>query len=146
MPKILEMPRLHKRLLFVDDERAIRETLQFILKRYGYAVTLASTVAEALEQIETHEFDILLCDLNIDKEGDGFEVIRAMQAKQPRCGTIVLTGYPAMDTALEGIRLHIDDYLIKPANADELVALLANKLANKRSDDISALGIRVAES
>jgi YesN/AraC family two-component response regulator len=50
-----------------------------------------------------------------------------------------------MDTALEGIRLHIDDYLVKPANADELIALLANKLAKRPSDHISA-GSRVAET
>lgn len=59
-----------KRLLFVDDENAIRETLSFILRRYGFTVTLAATVAQALEEVEKQEFNILLCDLNIERESD----------------------------------------------------------------------------
>lgn len=121
-----------KRLLFVDDESAIRETLFLILRRYGFTVTLAATVGEALKLIRTQQFDILLCDLNIDRESDGYEVIRAMQKTNPSCATIVLTGYPAVETAVEGIRLGIDDYLIKPATTDALVALLAEKLAARQ--------------
>ena len=53
-----------KRLLFVDDENAIRETLFIILRRHGFIVTLPATVAQALDEVEKQEFDILLCDLN----------------------------------------------------------------------------------
>ena len=126
-----------KRLLFVDDENAIRETLSIILRRYGFIVTVAATVAKAIEEIEKQEFDILLCDLNIERESDGYEVIRVMQKINPNCATIVLTGVPAVESAIEGIRLGIDDYLIKPATTDALVALLADKLAartNKITD------------
>lgn len=125
-----------KRLLFVDDENAIRETLLLILRRYGFTVTLAATVAEALELIRTQQFDILLCDLNIERESDGYEVIRAMQQINPSCATIVLTGYPAVESAVEGIRLGIDDYLVKPATTDALVALLAEKLAARQAKSI----------
>jgi DNA-binding NtrC family response regulator len=121
-----------KRLLFVDDENAIRETLSIILRRYGFTVTLAATVAQALEKVEKQEFDILLCDLNIEREGDGYEVIRAMQKVNPKCATIVLTGFPAVESAVKGIHLGIDDYLIKPATTDALVALLAEKLAARK--------------
>ena len=126
------MTAVRKRLLFVDDERGIRETLNFILRRYGFTVTLAATIQEALEQIQKQEFDILLCDLNVQREGDGYDVIRAMQARHPRCQIIVLTAYPAMESAIEGLRLHIDDYLIKPAGADELVAMLGERLTRQR--------------
>jgi len=121
-----------KRLLFVDDEPAIRVTLSAILRRYGFFVTVAATVAEALEQIRTSEFDLLLCDLNIEREGDGYEVIRAIREVNPRCVTIVLTGHPALESAVEGIHLGIDDYILKPAQADALVALLAEKLAARQ--------------
>ncbi|HKW19555.1 MAG TPA: response regulator [Terriglobales bacterium] len=85
-----------KRLLFVDDERGIRETLSVILQRYGFTVTLAATVSEALDKIQNQNFDILLCDLNIERENDGYDVIRAMQQVQPSCSTVVLTGYPGL--------------------------------------------------
>jgi CheY-like chemotaxis protein len=65
-----------KRLLFVDDERGI---LSIILRRYGFIITLAATVEQALEQIRTQEFDLLLCDLNIEHERDGYTVVRAMR-------------------------------------------------------------------
>lgn len=122
-----------KRLLFVDDENAIRETLSIILRRYGFTVTLAATVPQALDEIKKHEFDILLCDLNIERESDGYDVVRGMQKINPSCATIVLTGFPAVESAVEGIRLGIDDYLIKPTTTDALVAMLAEKLAARQA-------------
>jgi two-component system response regulator HydG len=125
--------RLKKRLLFVDDERGIRETLSRILDRYGFYVTVAATVAQALDQIRKQEFDLLLCDLNIEGEGDGYDVIRAMRNLNPHCITIILTGYPDVESAVEGMHECIDDYIVKPANADVLVALLADKLAARQA-------------
>src|SRR5690349_1676429 len=67
-----------KEVLFVDDEPAIRATLPVILRRYGYKVTVAATVAEALEAIRKQRFDILISDLNIGHRGDGYTVVQAM--------------------------------------------------------------------
>jgi DNA-binding NtrC family response regulator len=92
-----------KRLLFVDDERGIRETLSLILLRYGFTVTTAATVEEALAHIKAQSFDLLLCDLNIDSKGDGYTVVRAMREVAPGCVVIVLTGYPDMESADEFI-------------------------------------------
>lgn len=117
-----------KRILFVDDERAIRETLSPILRRYGFTVTIAATVARALNEIQTREFDLLLCDLNIEGESDGLDVISTMRKVNPRCVIFVLTAYPALDSAVEAINLAVDGYITKPANADGLVASLAEKL------------------
>jgi DNA-binding NtrC family response regulator len=119
-----------KRLLFVDDERGIRETLSLILLRYGFTV---ATVGEALEQIRTQKFDPLICDLNIEHERDGYMVVRAMREVNSNCITIILTGYPDMESAEEGISLDIEDYIAKPADADTLVAVLAEKLAARQS-------------
>jgi DNA-binding NtrC family response regulator len=123
---------IRKRLLFVDDERGIRETLSLILLRNGFTVTLAANVQQALKQIEAQEFDLLLCDLNIEQKRDGYTVVRAMREINPRCITIILTGYPDMESAIEGIHLGVVDYITKPTNADELVALLAEKLAARQ--------------
>ena len=120
------------RLLFVDDERAIRETLPPILKRYGFTVTVAATVQEALGEICKQQFDVLLCDLNIQCEGDGYEVVRAVRAIDPACAIVILTAFPGVESAVEGIHQDIDDYVLKPTSADELVALLAEKLAARR--------------
>lgn len=126
------MKLIRKRLLFVDDEPSVRATLAAILRRYGFTVTLAASVQEALQQIQTAEFDLLLCDLNLQREGDGYNVIRAMRESNPRCVTIVLTGYPDVHSAVQGIHFGIDDYILKPATPDGLVALLAEKLATRQ--------------
>lgn len=123
------MGLIHKRILFVDDEPAIRATLAVILRRYGFLVTVASTVAEALEEMRKQEFDLLLSDLNIQGERDGYNIVRAMRKVNPNCINIVLTGFPDEESAAEGLELGIDDYIAKPANADALVAMLAEKLA-----------------
>jgi DNA-binding response OmpR family regulator len=123
---------IHKRILFVDDEPSIRATLAVILRRYGFIVTVASTVAEAFEEIKKQEFDLLLSDLNIEAEHDGYTVIRAMRQANPNCINIVLTGYPDEESADEGLKLGIDDYIAKPANADALVAMLAEKLTARK--------------
>jgi DNA-binding NtrC family response regulator len=123
-----------KRLLFVDDEPHIRETLSIILPRYGFTVTLAATVAEALEHIRKQQFDVLLCDLNIEGERDGYKIVRAIRAIDPSCIVVVLTAYPNMESAIEGIRHGINDYLIKPSTAEMLVHMLTERLAKRQAD------------
>jgi ActR/RegA family two-component response regulator len=59
-----------------------------------------------------------------------------MREVNPSCVAIVLTAYPDVRSAVEGIRLNIDDYMTKPANADELVANLAEKLAARAAESV----------
>ena len=120
-----------KRLLFVDDEPSIRETLSAILRRYGFIVHLAANLSEAFDEIQKHEFDLLLSDLNIAHEGDGYQVIRAMRKTCPSCVNIILTGHPDVRSAVEGIHQAIDDYIIKPVQPEDVVALLAEKLVRR---------------
>jgi ActR/RegA family two-component response regulator len=116
------------KLLFVDDEDSIRITLPAILRREGFEVTAAATVAEAIALINRQTFDILLSDLNIGEPGDGFTVVSAMRRIQPTARTFILTGYPDFSSALEAIRRQVDDYLTKPADIPTLVRTLKSKL------------------
>jgi DNA-binding response OmpR family regulator len=121
------------RLLFVDDEPNLCLTMPAILRQHGFDVAVAGTVNEALVQITTSPFDVLLSDLNIGHPGDGFTVVSAMRRTQPKCVTFILTGYPGFDSALEAIRSQVDDYLIKPASIPALVSLIEKKLRNPRT-------------
>lgn len=129
------MSLVRKRLLFVDDELGIRQTLPLILGKYGFTVTVAATVNEAIGEIKLHSFDLLLCDLNVEREHDGFEVVHAMRDAHPNAVVIILTAYPDVDSAIQGIREKIDDYVVKPSNPDALVTILANNLAKKTAQD-----------
>jgi DNA-binding response OmpR family regulator len=120
------------RILFVDDEGLITVTMPVILEQHGYEVTAVGSVDEALAQIASARFDVLLSDLNIGQPGDGFTVVSAMRRTQPECITLILTGYPGFDSALEAIRNQVDDYLIKPTPVPNLIDLIERKLRNPR--------------
>lgn len=119
------------RLLFVDDEEGIRLTLSEILRRNGFEVTAAADVREAIAAINSQTFDVLLSDLNIGQPGDGFTVVSAMRRTQPDVLCMILTGYPAFETALQAIRDQVDDYIVKPADVVSLVENIRARLVNR---------------
>ena len=124
---------LSRRLLFVDDEEGIRTTLPAILELRGFEVRVAASVPEAFSEIKTHKFDVLLSDLNIGEDGNGFTVIRAMRQAHPNCVAILLTGYPAFETAVQAIEDEVDGYHVKPADINSLVSTIERKLRSRQS-------------
>jgi ActR/RegA family two-component response regulator len=120
---------MQRRLLFVDDEETLCITMAAILGKHGFEVSTAATVAEALQKITSEKFAVLLSDLNIGNPGDGLTVVSAMRRTQPEAVTMIITGYPAFETALEAIRQQVDDYIVKPANIPALVSTIESKLA-----------------
>jgi len=126
------MEKRKTKILFADDEPAIRMTLPLILQQEGFEVSVAATVAEALAYINRDSFDVLLADLNIGERGDGFTLISAMRRVQPQAVTLILTGYPDFETALQAIRNQVDDYLTKPTDVKQLVNTIKEKSENPR--------------
>jgi DNA-binding response OmpR family regulator len=120
------------RVLFLDDEESIRATLPLMLEEYGFKVTSAATVPDALRLISQEKFDVLIADLNVGNAGDGFTVVSAMRRTQPAAVNFILTGYPAFESALEAIRQQVDDYLIKPTEIESLVNSIQSKLTNRK--------------
>jgi DNA-binding response OmpR family regulator len=120
------------KVLFLDDEENIRLTLGMYLEDQGFSVTTVATVPEALKLITQENFDVLIADLNVGSPGDGFTVVSAMRRTQPKAVTFILTGYPAFETALEAIRLQVDDYITKPTDSDSLVERIRLKLAEPK--------------
>src|SRR4029077_6559272 len=113
----------------VDDEENIRLTLPVLLKKHGFDVTAVASVAEAVVKISAVSFDVLVADLNISREGDGFLVITAMRRAQPHCKNFILTGYPGLENAIRAIQSQVDDYFTKPTDVEELVAKIKARLA-----------------
>ena len=124
-----ERTNIANSLLFVDDEPSIRLTLPPILEESGFQIRIADSVQSALQEISNHKFDILLSDLNINEPRDGFLVVKAARAANPRCVAILLTGYPDFDSAVEGINGEVDGYLVKPADIEKLLKTIEQKLA-----------------
>lgn len=132
-------------MLLVDDEPGVRATLSEILRLQGFDVTVASSVSEGIDAISSEKFDALISDLNIGEPGDGFTLVSAMRRTQPDAITIIITGYPAFDSALEAIRSQVDGYLIKPTKVPELVELLRNRLRNNQGRHVPLAHKRLSE-
>jgi DNA-binding NtrC family response regulator len=128
---------IRKRLLFVDDEPSIRLTLPPVLENHGFVVTTAESVSDAIARLDHAHFDVLLSDLNIGRDGDGFQVVSAMRKRHPHCVNIILTGYPAFESAVLAIRHQVDDYVVKPADIDVLVSTINQRLSEQRGRDRS---------
>jgi two-component system response regulator YesN len=122
---------LRNRILFVDDEPNIRLTLPPVLEHHGFKVKAAGTVSEALREISGSRFDVLISDLNVEEDGDGLRVVGAMREQQPDCITVILTGFPGFESAVEALRSRVDDYVVKPVDVETLVSSLRKKLAAK---------------
>ena len=126
------MEKTKPEILFVDDEESIRATLPLVLESFGFKVTAAASTSDAIRLIRDQPFDALVADLNIDRQGDGFTIVRAMRSTQPEASTFILTGYPESETALEAIRQQVDEYFVKPADVREIAQAIEHKLHKKR--------------
>lgn len=119
-----------KRLLFVDDNEDFREIFQQGLVKRGFDVTVARSVNEALRLISVGKFDVLLCDLHLPDAGDGLTVVSAMRHANPNSVTLVLTGYPALQEAMNAILRQANEVLLKPISLNEVVEIIEKKLLN----------------
>ena len=115
------------RILAIDDESSIRETLRSILDTEGYAVEVASGGYEALEIFKNRTFDVVLCDVKMQGM-DGIEVLVALKELAPDLPVIMISGHGAIDTAVESLRKGAYDYIQKPLDLNRLLVSLRNAL------------------
>lgn len=119
------------RILLVDDDNLVRTSLKAVLELHEFVVTTATNVADALHLIDTEPFDVLLSDLHMPGAGDGFTVVSAMRHKNPDAITLLFTGYPALQEAMDAILLQADEIMVKPMPIPELVALIRERLEKR---------------
>jgi DNA-binding response OmpR family regulator len=124
-------PNVH-RVLLVDDDHAVLAMMNATLERKGFQVVAVATVTEALRLIVTESFDVLITDLHMPNAGDGFTVVTAMRHSQPNALTLLVSGYPDVQSAMAAILLEADDIIIKPFEAGKLAELVHNKLVTRK--------------
>jgi two-component system response regulator PilR (NtrC family) len=114
-------------ILVVDDEFSMRELLEVMLSREGYAVSSAGSGRQAISMIEKENFDLLLCDIKL---GDitGLDVLRASKKRNQNALVIMISAYATTETAVEAMNEGAYDYVPKPFDKDELRQTIANAL------------------
>jgi diguanylate cyclase (GGDEF)-like protein len=119
------------RILVVDDEPDLRETITAILVHEGYAVETASDGEEALGLVQTSSYDLVLSDLDMPKL-DGIELLTQMK-DLPHCPeVIIITGHASIESAVQAIKLGAADYIPKPLNFDLLRLVVSKTIAQRK--------------
>jgi DNA-binding NtrC family response regulator len=111
-----------KRVLVADDEAVVVNSIRKILSRKGFAVEEAFTCKDALAQVFTHDYDLVLLDMRMS-DGNGMDVLQKIKAKRPDLRVVIVTGYASIDTAVEAIQKGASDYMPKPFTPDELYTM-----------------------
>jgi len=125
-------PGAAHRVLLVDDDGAVRAMMDEGLKRKGFDVVTACSVAEALACITTQSFDVLITDLHMPDAGDGFTVVSAMRHAQPNALTMLVSGYPDVQSAMAAILLEADEVVVKPFEIGRLTELVREKVLKRK--------------
>jgi DNA-binding NtrC family response regulator len=108
-----------RKVLVVDDEAVVVNSIRKILARKGFAVEEAFTCKDALAQVFSHDYDLVLLDMKMS-DGNGMDVLQKIKVKRPDLRVVIVTGYASIDTAVEAIQKGASDYMPKPFTPDEL--------------------------
>ena len=118
-------------VLVVDDDAAMRDACQQVLRREGLAVAQAETGGEALEILHDRPFDLVILDMKMPGMG-GMEVLRRIQAEHNGTSVVVITGYANIETAVEAMKCGAADFLPKPFTGDTLRLIVRKTLDHGR--------------
>lgn len=115
------------KILVIDDERSIRNTLKDILEYEKYEVDLAEDGIKALDKIKTGVYNMILCDIKMPGM-DGIEVLDKLQELIPDTPVVMISGHGNIDTAVESIKKGAFDYIEKPLDLNRLLITIRNAM------------------
>lgn len=119
------------RILVVDDDEGICSVVQTALKNKDYVVDIAKNAKEAIAKTNTNFYNLALIDLRLP-DMDGTELLTAMKETTPAIVKIILTGYPALQNAIDAVNRGAHGYLVKPINMDILLRTVEQHLKVQR--------------
>lgn len=108
-------------ILIVEDNKELAAEVYDFLCNTGYICKIANTCSDALEEINSNDYDAMLLDLGLP-DGDGFEVLKTVRKSKSKIAVIVITARGELDDRINGLHLGADDYLTKPFALTELSA------------------------
>ncbi len=119
------------RVLVVDDEEIIRDSLSFILQKEGYEVEEAANGQEAFKKITENPPDVVITDIEMPGM-KGVDLLEKVSQVSPQTFVIIITAYASIETAVQALRKGAYDYILKPLEFDELILRLRRLMEFKR--------------
>ncbi len=118
---------MNERLLIVEDEETLCESLKRVLAREGYAVDTFNSAEAALEVFEKKSYDLIITDIILPGI-TGIELLKRIKARLPDQIVIIMTAYASLETAVEALRTGAYDYVVKPVMHEEIKQIVKNAL------------------
>jgi len=115
------------RILIVEDDTNIRQTLSTILQQQGYVTDTAKNGQEAIQKTKTKFFNVALLDIKLP-DMEGTKLLTTIHETLPKMTKIMITGYPSLENAVEALNRGADAYIIKPVKPEQLLTLIKEKL------------------
>jgi DNA-binding response OmpR family regulator len=131
-------------ILVMEDDCDLAEGLKMILTEEGYEVNLAGTGRLAMKAFKEKRFDLLVADLRLP-DINGMEVVKQIKARKPNTEVIVITGYGTTATAVEAMKIGVQDFLPKPFTEDQIKTAISEALA-AQGEKIEKTKIKKAET
>jgi DNA-binding response OmpR family regulator len=130
------------KILLVEDDQQLRENLQIMLQKAGFAVDTTDRVSAATENISAfgHEYDCLVLDINLP-DGDGFSLCEKIRRSALTLPILMMTARDAVSDKVKGLNLGADDYVTKPVDSQELLARIRSLIRRSHKQPLPELVI-----
>jgi DNA-binding NtrC family response regulator len=130
--QLLKDEMKQEKILIVDDEEIVLETMGDDLVEAGFDVKKAKNGAEGISQFKQETFDLVISDLRMD-EMDGLGVLKEVKRLSPTTPVIIITGYPSSKVAKEALLLGASDIIMKPTGLGEIFKAIHQHIDSSRS-------------
>ena len=129
---------MKEKILIIDDEPGIRETLGAVLKDEGFAVEVADSGELGLELARKHDFGCILLDIWLGKGIDGLEVLEILKSEANEASVVMISGHGNIETAVKSTKLGAFDFVEKPLSLDRTVVTVKNALRQRELERANA--------
>lgn len=128
-----------KSIFIIDDELLIRDLLYDFFSEKGWRVSIFDSEENALEMLKNREYDIALLDIKAEKF-DSLSFVKKVRNLYPVMPIVVMTAFPNVDTAVEALRMKLDDYISKPFNINKLYKTLDSivEMSRKQRESVQS--------
>ena len=123
------------RIIIIEDDKDILDSLKEIIKSDGYEVDTASNGEEGIKKCRANSFDLALLDIKLPGM-DGTEVLEILHKEFPEMVKIMITGYPSLENAVASLKKGADAYLMKPVNPSRLLEVIDKKLSERSKESV----------
>src|SRR5262245_22093645 len=123
--------KMQPNILLIEDDQSTASALEKVLRADGYTVNVSPRGDDGLAQARNQSYDLVITDLKLPGL-TGLDLIAELHSAKPKLPIIMMTAHGTTETAIEAMKLGACDYLVKPFEADELLALTASAVASSR--------------